>query len=127
MIVDVAQVVQNHEKTLSWIATAQATRSFADVQDDLATAEHATEAVCVNIVESQELLRSFQTAISRSHAPRVFLSSPSHTPDGLQIQRAPLVETHYCAMRRAASVKRPNAFFLLSNAESFDVFQVRTR
>ena len=53
MIVDVAQVVQNHEKTLSRIATAQATKSFADVQDSLATAEHATEAVCVNIVESQ--------------------------------------------------------------------------
>ena len=87
MIVDVAQVVQNHEKAPSWIATAQATKSFADVQDSLATAEHATEAVCVNIVESQELLRSFQAAISRSHAPRVFLSSPSHTPDGLQIRR----------------------------------------
>src|SRR6516225_1664810 len=127
MIVDVAQVVQNHEKTLSRIATAQATKSFADVQDGLATAEHATETVCVNIIESQELLRAFQTAISRSHAPRVFLSSPSQTPDGLQIQRAPLVETHYCAMRRAASVERPNAFFLRSNAGSFEVFQVRTR
>ena len=87
MIVDVAQIVQNHKKPLSWIATAQATKSFADVQDGLATAKHTTEAVCVNIVESQELLRSFQAAISRSHAPRVFLASPSQAPDGLQIQR----------------------------------------
>jgi hypothetical protein len=53
MIVDVAQVVQNHEKPFSRIATTQATKSFADVQDGLATAKHTTEAVCVNIVESQ--------------------------------------------------------------------------
>src|SRR5215471_4394567 len=85
MIVDVAQVVQNHEKPLPRITTAQTTKSFADVRDGLAAAKHATEAVGVNIVESQELFRSLQTAISRSHAPRVFLSSPSHTPGGLQI------------------------------------------
>src|SRR5215467_2458762 len=127
MVVDVAQIVQNHEKPLSRITTAQATKSFADVQDGLATAKHAREAVGVNIVESQELLRSFQAAISRAHAPRVFLASPSQAPDGLQLQRTPLVETHYRAVRRAASIKRPDAFFLRSNAGSFEVFQVRTR
>src|SRR5215813_319060 len=65
--------------------------------------------------------------MSRSHAPRLFLSSPSQTPDGFQIQRAPLVETHYRAMWRAASIERQNPFFLRSNAGSFEVFQVRTR
>ena len=112
MIVDVAQIVQNHKKPLSWIATAQTTKGFADVRDDLATAEQATEAVCVYIVKSQELLGSFQTAISRWYAPRAFLARPSHTPDGLQIQRSPLVETHYRAMRRAASTECPDAFLL---------------
>ena len=59
MVVDVVQIVQNHEKPLSRITTAQATKSFANVQDRLATAKHASEAVCVTIVESQELIRSF--------------------------------------------------------------------
>jgi len=127
MIVDVAQIVQNHKKPLSWIATAQTTKGFADVRDDLATAEQATEAVCVYIVKSQELLGSFQAAISRWHAPRTPLASPSHTPDGLQIQGTAFVETYYRAMRRAASIERPDAFFLRSNAGSFEVFQVRTR
>jgi len=63
MIVDVVQVVQNYEKPPSRIATAQVTESFADVQDGLATTKHATEAVCMNIIESQELLRSFQAPI----------------------------------------------------------------
>jgi len=96
--VDVAQVVQNHEKPPSRIATAQATKSLADIQDGLTAAKHATETVGMNIVESQELLRSFQAAISRSQAPRVFLSSPSQTPDGLQIQRPPLSSKHTTAL-----------------------------
>jgi len=73
------------------------------------------------------LLGSFQAAISRWHAPRTPLASPSHTPDGLQIQGTAFVETYYRAMRRAASIERPDAFFLRSNAGSFEVFQVRTR
>ena len=127
MIVDVAQVVQNYKKSLSRIATTQAAKGFAKVQDCLATAEQATQAVCVYIVKSQELFGSFQAAIRRSHLPRAFLAGPRHTPDGLQIQRAPLVETHYRAMRRTASIERPDSFFLRSNAGSFEVFQVRTR
>jgi hypothetical protein len=59
MIVDVVQIVQNHKKSLARIATAQGTKGLADVQDSLATAEQATEAVRMYIVESQELLGSF--------------------------------------------------------------------
>lgn len=40
MIVDVVQIVQNHEKPLSRIATAQGTKGLAEVPDSLATAEH---------------------------------------------------------------------------------------
>src|SRR5215813_14852844 len=53
MIVNISEVVQNHEKPLSRIATTQATKRFADVQDGLATTKHAAETVCVNIIESQ--------------------------------------------------------------------------
>jgi len=71
MIVDVAQIVQNHKKPLARVATAQAAKGLADVRDGLATAEQATEAVCVYVVKSQELLGSFQTAISRWYATAV--------------------------------------------------------
>ena len=109
MIVDVAQIVQNHKKPLSWIATAQTTKGFADVRDDLATAEQATEAVCVYIVKSQELLGSFQAAICGAHASRSFLSRSSNPTEGFQIQRAALVETHCRALRWAALIERPDA------------------
>ena len=97
MIVDVVQVVQNYEKPPSRIATAQVTESFADVQDGLATTKHATEAVCVYIVKSQELLGSFQAAISRWHAPRTPLASPSHTPMGFR-SRGPHSSKHTTAL-----------------------------
>jgi len=87
MIVDVVQIVQNHKKSFSRIAVAQIAEGFADVQDGLATTKQATEAVSVHIIKSKKLLGSFQAAISRSHAPRLFLPGPSNTPDGLQIQR----------------------------------------
>lgn len=127
MIVDVVQVVQNHKKSLSRIAMAQVAEGFADVQDGLATTKQATEAVSVHIIKSKKLFGSLQAAISRSHAPRLFLPGPSNTPDGLQIQRAPLVETHYRAVRRTAPIERADEFFLRSKAGSVEVFQVRTR
>lgn len=109
MIVDVAQVVQNHKKPLSRIATAQTAKSFAKVQDCLATAEQATEAVCVYI-KSQELLGSFQPAISRSHAPRAFLSGPSHTPNGFR-SRGPHSSKHTTALSGGQRLEPPDAFF----------------
>src|SRR5580704_1334075 len=59
MIVDVAQIVQNHEKPFSWIAVAQEAKGFADVQDPLATTEQTAEAVRVHIIETQKLFGSF--------------------------------------------------------------------
>ena len=93
MIVDVVQVVQNHEKSLSRIAKAQGAEGFADVRDRLATPKQATEAVRVHIIETKKLFGSFQTVIRRSDTPRSFLASPSNTPDGLQIQRNGKVTT----------------------------------
>ena len=127
MIVDVAQIVQNHKKPPSRIALAQGAKGFADVQDRLATTKQATEAVCVHIIESQKRFASLQAAISRSQAPRSFLPGPSQTTDGLQIQRAPLVETQYRAVRRTVPIERTDQFFLRSNSGSLEVFQVRTR
>src|SRR5262249_61405011 len=127
MIVDVAQVVQNHKKPPSRIAPSQGAKGFADVQDRLATTKQATEAVCVHIIESQKRFASLQAAISRSQAPRSFLPGPSQTTDGLQIQKAPLAETHYRAARRAPPIERADEFFLRSKAGSVEVFQVRTR
>src|SRR5215469_6175870 len=108
MIVDMAQVVQDCKKPLSRIATAQRAKGFAKVHDRLAATEQTTEAVRVYVVKSQELLGSLQAAISRAHAPRAFLPGPRQTTDGLQIQRAPLIETHYRAVRRAAPIELPD-------------------
>jgi len=127
MIVDVVQVVQNHEGALSRIAKAQGAEGFADVRDRLATPKQATEAIRVRIIESKKLLGTFQTAIRRSYTPRSFLAGPSNTPDGLQIQRAPLVETQYRAVRRTVPIESTDQFFLRSNSGSLEVFQVRTR
>jgi hypothetical protein len=97
--VDIVQVVQKSQRI----------KGFANFQDRLAATEQTTEAVRVDIVKSQELLGSFQAAIRGAQA------RPSPPTEGFQIQRAPLVETHYRAMRWAASIERPDAF-LRSNA-----------
>ncbi|HMD09362.1 MAG TPA: hypothetical protein VKH63_17650, partial [Candidatus Acidoferrum sp.] len=81
MIVDVVQVVQNHEQSLARIIVAEVAEGFADVQDPFATTKQATEAVGVYIIESQKLFRSLQTAVGRAHAPGLFLPGPSNTAD----------------------------------------------
>jgi len=43
---------------------------------------------------------------------------PKHTSEGLQLQRAPLVETRYRAVRRTAPIQPPDEFFLRSKAGS---------
>jgi hypothetical protein len=111
MIVDVVQVVQNHEQSLARITAAEVAEGFADVQDPFATAKQATEAVGVHILESQKLFDSLQTAVDRAHAPGLLLPGPSDTADRFQIQRTPFVETHYRAVRWTAPIERPDAFF----------------
>ena len=128
MIVDVVQVVQNHEQSLAWITAAEVAEGFADVQGPLATTKQATEAVGVQIIiESQKLFGPLQTAVGRAHALGLHLPGPSDTADRFQIQWTPFVETHYRAARWTAPIERPDAFFLRSNAGSVEVFQVRTR
>jgi len=97
MIVDVVQVVQNREKSLSRIAKAQGAEGFADVRDRLATPKQATEAVRVHIIETKKLFGSFQTAIRRSATPRSFLASPSNTPDGFR-SKGPHSSKHSTAL-----------------------------
>src|ERR1700687_258461 len=116
MIVDVMQVVQNNEQSLVRITAAEVAEGFADVQDPFATTKQATEAVGVHIIESQKLFGPFQAAVARTHPPGLLLPGPSNTTNRFQIQRAPFVETDYCAARRATPIERPDEFFLRSNA-----------
>src|SRR6266480_7186512 len=82
MIVDVVQVVQNHEQSLAWITVAEVAEGFADVQGPLATTKQATEAVGVQIIiESQKLFGPLQTAVGRAHALGLLLPGPSDTAD----------------------------------------------
>src|SRR5215470_10756753 len=114
MIVDIVQVVQDYVKLLAWVAATQADKRPTDIDNGLATTEQAAEAVRVYIVKTQKLLSSFQTAIGRSHTPGLLLSSPGHTAQRLQFQRAPLVETHYRTVRWTASIEPADEFFLRS-------------
>src|SRR5215831_3124599 len=52
---------------------------------------------------------------------------PKPNPRWVSDPEGPTRRNTLPAMWRAASIERPNAFFLRSNAGSFEVFQVRTR
>ena len=55
MVVDVAQVVQDHEEAPARVAGAQATEGLADLRDALPATEQARETVGMDIIEAQEL------------------------------------------------------------------------
>src|SRR5438128_644639 len=127
MIMDVAQVVHDHEEPLVRIAGPKATEGLADLGNALAAAKQAVEAVGMDIIEAQELLGAMGPSVGRAHARRPALAGPSDAPDRPEFQGAPFVEAHYRRARRTSPVEPPDAFFFRSNAGSWDVFQVRTR
>jgi hypothetical protein len=127
MIVDVVQVIQNDEELFSPIAPPETAESFRDFHDSLPAAEPPVQTIGMHIVKAKKLFGAFQSAIRGTDALRLFLPGPSDAADRLQFQRAPFVETNYCAARRTAPIERPDAFFLRSKAGSVEVFQVRTR
>jgi len=81
MIMDVVQIIEDHEESLARVALPKAAKGFADIPDGLAARKQAAETVPVHVVETQELLGSPQSAIRRAHAPRVFLLRPGEAPN----------------------------------------------
>ncbi len=63
MIVDVVQVVQNHEQSLAWITAAAVADGFDDVQDPFATTKQTTESV---VTASKQMNASLHRSFKRS-------------------------------------------------------------
>src|SRR5438128_1250527 len=55
MVVDVMQIVHNHEEPAAGVAGPQPTEGLADLDHALPTPKHPGEAVGVDIIEAQEL------------------------------------------------------------------------
>src|SRR5215469_434369 len=111
MVMNVVQVVEHHEQTGSWIAVAQSAKGVAKFDHALAGAEHAAEAVGVDIVKAQELLGAVLAMVGGSHPAGTALAGPYGAGDGSQLERAPLVEAHYRRARRALAVEPADNFF----------------
>jgi hypothetical protein len=56
MIVDVVQVVQDHEQSLSGVAGAEPSEGFKEIRESLLATKDAAEAIGVDVVEAKELL-----------------------------------------------------------------------
>jgi hypothetical protein len=89
VIVDVVQLVQNHEQSLARITTAEVAEGFADVQDPFVPTKQATEAIGVHIIESQKLFGPLQTPVGCAYTPGLLVPGPSDTTDRFHIQRTP--------------------------------------
>jgi len=127
VIVDVVQVVHDHEEALAGIARTEPTEGLEQIDESLLAAKDATKAVGVHVIEAEELFCSLEPVVGGSSAQGLTLLGPRQAADGLEFQRAPLVEANYRRALRAVLVEAANAFFFRSKAGSWDVFQVRMR
>jgi hypothetical protein len=127
VVVDVVEVVHDHEEFLARVAGPEATERLEEIRQSLLAAEDATEAVGVDIVEAEELLGPFKPAIGGPAPERLALFGPGQATDGPEFEGAPLVEADYRRALRAMSVEAADAFFFRSKSGSWDVFQVRIR
>jgi hypothetical protein len=62
MVMDVAQVVQDHEQPFTRIAGPQASEGLADLGDAFAPAKYSVEAVPMDVIEAQERLGAVPAA-----------------------------------------------------------------
>jgi hypothetical protein len=127
VIVDVVQVVHDHEEALTGIARTKSAEGFGEIGDSLLTTEDSTEAVGVDVIEAEELLGSLEPVICGPSPERPTFLGPRHAANRLEFQGAPLVEADYRRALRAALVEAADAFFFRSKSGSWDVFQVRIR
>jgi hypothetical protein len=127
VVVDVVQVVHDHEEALAGVAGAEPTEGFDEIGDSFLATEDAAEAVGVDVVEAKELLGSLEPVVCGPLPKGLTLLGPRQTAYGLEFQRAPLVEADYRRALRAALVEAADSFFLRSKSGSWEVFQVRIR
>ena len=127
MVVDVAQIIHDHEQAPPGITGPEPSKGFADLAHALATPEHAIETVGLDIVEAEELLDAMPAMVRRAPPLRPPAAGPSDAADRADFQRAPFVEADYGRARRALPIEAADAFFFRSKSGSEEVFHVRMR
>jgi hypothetical protein len=100
MVVDVLEVVEDHEEPFAAVTAAPGGRTHRR-SDAFALAEEAVEAVGMDVIEAEELLGALGTPVRRAHPTRPRALRPGDPAHRAQFERAPLVEAHYRAARRA--------------------------
>jgi hypothetical protein len=77
MVMDIVQVVQNHEQPPAGIASPQPNEGLRNFSDALPASEHTVQPIGMYIVESKKLLRASQAAVRRMDALRLFPVRPT--------------------------------------------------
>jgi hypothetical protein len=127
VIVDVVEVVHDHEQTLAGVTGAEPAEGVEEIGEAFLATEDPAEAIGVNVVEAEKLLGSLEPAVGSPSPQGSSLLGPGQATYGLELQGTPLVEADYRRALRAALVEPADSFFFRSKSGSCDVFQVRIR
>ncbi len=127
MVVDQAQVVQDHVQAAVRVAGPQASEGVFDLAHALALAEDPREHVGVHVVEAEEGLGAAVAVVRRTHPRRLPPARPAPSAYRPELERAPLVEADDRRSRRAGLVEGADAPPFGPKAGSSEVFQVRMR
>jgi len=124
MLVRAEVVHDDVEPEFGGIAGAQSREDSEQVLDGLALAHLADEAVGMDVVKGEELLRALEATIGCPEAPGMPSLRPTLAGERPQFERAALVEADDRPVFRAALVEVEDAVFFDSKSGSFDSFQV---
>jgi len=103
IVMNVVQVVQDHEQPSARVAGAEAAESLEQVGEPLLATEDTAKTIGVDIVEAEELFRPLEPAIGGSPAEGLLSARPAHAPDG------PEQRLRIRSMRRSAASGLPSA------------------
>lgn len=124
VLVRVEVVHHDIEADVPRVARPQLCEDGEEVIDRLALAYLAHEAVGVDIVEGQQLLRAMQSPIGRPETLGMADRRPAPASQRSQFKRPALVEADDRSALRTALVEVEDTVFFTSNSGSGDAFQV---
>src|SRR5262249_9628217 len=118
VVVDIVQVVQDHEEPLAWVAGPQPPEGVEEMGQPFLATKDPTQAIGVDVVEAEELFRALEPAVGRSPAQWPLPMRPGDSTDRLELQGPPFVEANYRRERRTLAVELSDAFFFRSKSGS---------
>jgi hypothetical protein len=68
VIVDIVQVVQDHEEPLAWVAGPQPPQGVEEVRQPFLATKDSAQAIGVDVEEAEELFGTLEPAVRRSPA-----------------------------------------------------------